>query len=117
MIENDGCPEMKAITMLGKSNKILQDNTSTLQLAKNGKKSCLKQTQHVKIRYFYVSEEVEQGNIQILYCPTKEQFSDFRTKPLQGTLFQTHQNAIMGITLGDMVEYQRQYQQLKTQHT
>ena len=59
---------------------------------------------------------MERGNVQVLYCPTKEQFLDFWTKPLQGTLFQTHRNTIMGITSGDMVEYQRQYRQMKTQH-
>ena len=44
MIEDDGRPATKLIRMLGKSNTLSQDNTSTLQLAKNGKKSCSKQT-------------------------------------------------------------------------
>ena len=50
MIKDDGSPESKAIKLLGKSNTMLQDNTSTLQLAKNGKKLSSKRTRHVEIR-------------------------------------------------------------------
>ena len=34
----------------------------------------------------------------ITYKPTKELVADYFTKPLQGTLFRTHRNNIMGIT-------------------
>ena len=113
LIVDDGSIETKAIKRLGKASTILQDNTSTIQLAKNGKRSSSKRTRHVEIRYFYVSEEVEKGNIQILYCPTKDQWSDFWTKPLQGILFQTHRNTIMGITAEQLVEFQTKYNEQK----
>ena len=113
LIVDDGSIETKAIKRLGKASTILQDNTSTIQLAKNGKRSSSKRTRHVDIRYFYVSEEVEKENIQILYCPTKDQWSDFWTKSLQGILFQTHRNTIMGITAEQLVEFQRRYHEQK----
>ena len=37
----------------------------------------------------------------ISYCPTKEMTLDYLSKSLQGSLFRTHQNAIMGITEQD----------------
>ena len=37
----------------------------------------------------------------ILYCPTKKMVSDYLSKPLQGSLFQIHQNSIMGLTEDD----------------
>jgi hypothetical protein len=37
---------------------ILQDNTSTVQLEKNGKQSSTKRTRHINIRYFYVTSRI-----------------------------------------------------------
>jgi hypothetical protein len=38
---------------------ILQDNTSKIQLEKNGNQSSTKRTRHINIRYFYVTSKVE----------------------------------------------------------
>jgi hypothetical protein len=45
---------------------ILQDNTSTIQLEKNGKQSSTKRTRHINIRYFYVTSKVKNGDVRIL---------------------------------------------------
>jgi hypothetical protein len=42
---------------------ILQDNTSTIQLEKNGKQSSTKRTRHINIHYFYVTSKVKNGDV------------------------------------------------------
>jgi hypothetical protein len=37
----------------------------------------------------------------VTYCPTKELVADYLSKPLQGSLFRTHCNSILGITDAD----------------
>jgi hypothetical protein len=92
---------------------ILQNNTSTIQLEKNGKQSSTKRTRHINIRYFYVTSKVKNGDVRIVYCPTKEMVSDYLTKPLQGSLFRTHQNSIMGVLENELSRYQDEYVQIK----
>ena len=77
-------------------NIVYQDNQSAILLEKNGKKSSSKRTQHLNIRYFMVTDQVEQGNIIIKYCPTDDMIGDFMTKGLQGIKFAKFRKAIMG---------------------
>ena len=87
---------------LSKTNILFQDNTSAIQLERYGKRSSTKQTHHILIRYFYVTDKLQDKTLTaISYCPTKEMTSDYLSKPLQGSLFQTHRNAIMGINEQD----------------
>jgi hypothetical protein len=92
---------------------ILQDNTSTIQVEKNGKQSSTKRTRHINIRYFDVTSKVKKGDVRIVYCPTKEMVSDYLTKPLQGSLFRTHRNSIMGVSENELSRYQDEYVQMK----
>jgi hypothetical protein len=92
---------------------ILQDNTSTIQLEKNGKQSSTKRTRHINICYFYVTSKVKNGDVRIVLCPTKEMVSDYLTKPLQGSLFRTHRNSIMGVSENELSCYQDVYVQMK----
>lgn len=55
--KDDGRAETKTINLLGTSNTLLQDITSTLNMVKNRKRSFSKQTCHVETQYFYVLEE------------------------------------------------------------
>ena len=82
---------------LGKKNLVLQDNTSTIKLAKGGRRVCGKRTRNINIRYFYVTERINNGMVVVSYCPTKEMVSGYLSKPLQGSLFRLHGNAIMGM--------------------
>lgn len=75
---------------------IYQDNTSTIQLEKNGRRSSGKRTKHMDIRNFYVKNKVDSGEIEIQYCPTKEMWGDYFTKPLQGQLFKKMRDKTMG---------------------
>jgi hypothetical protein len=77
-------------------NILFQDNKSAILLEKNGKRSSSKRTRALNIRYFFITDQVEKGNICIEYCPTGEMTADFMTKPLQGELFSRFKKRIMG---------------------
>jgi hypothetical protein len=77
-------------------NTVFQDNQSAILLEVNGKRSSSSRTRALNIRYFFITDQVEAGNISIEYCPTKLMVADFFTKPLQGEAFLKFKNFIMG---------------------
>ena len=77
-------------------NILYQDNKSAILLESNGKKSSSKRTRALNIRYFFLTDQVEKGNVSIEYCPTKAMIGDFMTKPLQGQAFENFRKTIMG---------------------
>jgi hypothetical protein len=78
------------------SNILYQDNKSAILLETNGKKSSGKRARALNIRNFFLTDQVEKGNVTIVYCPTDDMVGDFHTKPLQGEKFGKFQNAILG---------------------
>lgn len=56
------------------------DNQSTQSLTRNGIKS--ERTKHIDIKYHFVTDEVEKGNVQLQWIPTTEQLADVLTKAL-----------------------------------
>ena len=75
---------------------INQDNTSAINLEKNGVASAGRRSKHIDIRYFWLKDRVERGDVNIKYCPTKLMIADFFTKPLQGALLKRLKSVIMG---------------------
>ena len=65
-------------------NILYQDNKSAILLEKNGRKSAGKPSHALNVQYFIFSDQVDQGNLNVQYCPTDEMIGDFMTKPLQG---------------------------------
>ena len=94
---------------LGRKNIVLQDNTSTIRLVKGWRRVCGLRTRSIHIKYFYAHERVDDGTMIATYCPTKEMISDYLSKPLQGSMFQTHHNNLMGITLEQETKYKIAY--------
>jgi hypothetical protein len=76
---------------------LYQDNKSAILLEENGKKSSSKRTRHINIRYYFVTDRIEKGDVKVEYCPTSQMIADFFTKPLQGTLFNTFRDFIMNV--------------------
>ena len=72
-------------------------------------KSVGKGTRHIKIKYFFVTDKIKDQEVKVIYCPTKEMLADFYTKPLQGSLFESHRNAILGIDKDDVPLYREEY--------
>ena len=92
-------------SQIGKTNVLLQDNISAIQLERYGKRSSSKRKRHISVGYLYVTNKLQDKTLTaISYCPTKEMVSDYLSKSLQGILFRTHRNAIMGITEQDEAE-------------
>jgi hypothetical protein len=46
-----------------------QDNVSAIMLETNGKASSTKQTMHIKVKYFYIEEKVNNREIEIEHFP------------------------------------------------
>jgi hypothetical protein len=69
------------------SNMLYQDNKNAILLETNGKKNSGKRTRALSIRYFFLTDQVEKGNVTIVYCSTDDMVGDFHTKPLQREKF------------------------------
>ena len=78
-----------------KGNVIYQDNQSAILLETNGTGSSSRRTRHINIRFYFVKDRVENGEVEINYLPTEEMTADFFTKPLQGQKFIDFRNIIM----------------------
>ena len=76
---------------------IFQDNKSAILLEKNGRASSSKRTRHINIRYYFIHDRIQAGEVRAEYCPTKEMVADFFTKPLQGQQFYKLRSFIMNI--------------------
>ena len=78
-----------------KKNIVFQDNKSTILLAENGRHSAGKRSRHLNIKYFYITDKLEQKEMEIQYCPTDDMVGDYNTKPLQGSKFKKFKRIIM----------------------
>jgi hypothetical protein len=79
-----------------KKNILHQDNKSTILLEQNGKKSSSKRTRALNIRYFFLTDQVQKGNLDVICEPTQQMIGDHMSKPLQGKLFEKFRKLIMG---------------------
>jgi hypothetical protein len=77
------------------ANVIYRDNTSSMKLEVNGKASSGKRTRHFDIKYFYITDLIQNGEVSIKYCPTDEMYADYMTKPLMGKRFHKFRRWIM----------------------
>ena len=75
--------------------ELMQDNMSTIKLAEKGK-STSDRTRHIKVRYYFVNQFLENGEMKIKYCPTDEMVADILTKPLQGEQFKILAMKLLG---------------------
>jgi len=80
-----------------KENIVFQDNQSAMLLEKNGKASSSKRTKHINIRYYFVTDRINKGELTVEWCPTGDMIGDFMTKPTQGALFKKFRDQIMGV--------------------
>ena len=82
-------------------NVLHQDNESTIKLAKNGRCSSSKQTRHIEVRYYFITDHIERDCVQVSYCPTGDMLADYFSKPLQGSLFRKFRNLFLNINSTD----------------
>ena len=82
-------------------NVLHQDNESTIKLARNGRRSSSKQTRHIEVRYYFVTDHINRDRLQVSYCPTGDMLADYFSKPLQGSLFRRFRNLILNVSPKD----------------
>ena len=76
---------------------LYQDNRSAMLLENNGRSSAGKRSRHLNIKYFYITDQVEQGLVKIEYCPTDLMKADFLTKALHGKKMKKFRSEILNI--------------------
>ncbi len=54
-----------------------------------------KKTKHIKAKFFFIKDRVDDGEIKVIDCPTEEIWADILTKPLQGMAFRTMRAMLM----------------------
>jgi hypothetical protein len=77
-----------------------QDNLSAILLENNGRASSNKRTKHINVRYFFIRDQINSGEITVEHCPATEMLTDHFTKPLQGAMFRKFRAKIQGIPAG-----------------
>ena len=81
------------------NNILYQDNKSSILLETNGKVSSGKRTNHINIRYFFITDCVKKGDFSVVWCPTGGMIVDYANKPLQGSLFKKFRYQIVEVIL------------------
>jgi len=74
---------------------LMQDNLSTKSILNNGINS-IKRMKHLNVKYFFIKDYVENGELIIKYVPTNDMVADVMTKPLQGKQFKKLRNMLLG---------------------
>jgi hypothetical protein len=62
------------------------DNQSAIEILKNNNKHS--RAKHIDIRYHFIRNYVQSGQVKLVYCSTKDMLADIFTKPLRKKLFQ-----------------------------
>ena len=62
------------------------DSTCAMQMLKQGTGS-FKRAKHIKVRFFWLKDLIEEDLIELIYMPTDELVADILTKPLNGEKF------------------------------
>ena len=90
-------------------NVVFQDNLSTMRLAINGSLSSSSRTKHIKAKYYFVKDKIDEGEVDLRHCPTEIMWSDVLNKPKQGAGFRKDRAVLMnvGIDYDDNLELSR----------
>jgi hypothetical protein len=85
---------MKELRLQSNTGSIIHgDNQSAIAVSKNGVRS--DRTKHVDIKYHFVTESVEQGEVVLKWVPTNEQQADIFTKALAAPVFLQFRRQLM----------------------
>ncbi len=84
---------MKELGLQTKAGTVKGDNQSAIAVAKNGIKG--ERTKHVDVKYNFITESVEKGEVQLQWVSTHEQQADIFTKALAAPLFHQFRKQLM----------------------
>lgn len=71
---------------------VFEDNQGTIFLSKNPKDHS--RTKHIDIKFHYVRQAVQKGEIDVRYCETKRMIADTLTKGLPKPAFEKHRGSM-----------------------
>lgn len=77
---------------------LFMDNMSAIRLVKNPEFH--KRTKHIDIKYHFIRERVEMGDLAVQYVPSQEQRADIFTKPFPKPRFQYLRHSLGMIAVG-----------------
>ena len=63
----------------------------------NGRRSSGPRTRHIKIRYFFIKDRCDKGEVTVLYFPAEKMIAYYHTKPSQGKVLIHFRDYIPGI--------------------
>jgi hypothetical protein len=73
---------------------ILEDNQGCIALSENP--VLHQRTKHIDVRYHFVRERVESGEVRLVYVPTEHQLADLMTKPLNKPRVEFLRKGVLG---------------------
>jgi len=79
--------------------RIFQDNMSAIRLFQTGKCSSSTRTRHIAIRFYFVKDRIDSGEVAVSFIGTSDMIADMLTKPLQGAKFRELRGRLMGESL------------------
>ena len=71
---------------------IHEDNTAAILHTKDGRNQS--KARHIGVRFFYIRENVRDGKVKIVYCPTAKMMADIMTKAIPADQFEYLRNGI-----------------------
>ena len=74
---------------------LYQDNRNAILLEVHDRLSSSKQTKHVKIKYFFIKDQLDQGEVEIKHLGTEKMWVDMLTKPTQGKAFRKDRDKLV----------------------
>jgi len=77
---------------------IYQDNTSTICMAHMGRGSAGSRTKHIKLRYFWIKQFIDDKTFVLEHLSTDNMIADFFASPRMGQSFRRMRDLIMGRT-------------------
>jgi hypothetical protein len=92
----EACLFLQEMIGVAQAGLLYQDNLSAISLIVKGSGACGR-TKHVHIRYFWLKDRVERGELEVKYIPTQDMIADLLTKPLHGQEFAILRNKMLGI--------------------
>ena len=71
---------------------IYEDNQSTIAVCKNAENT--NRTKHIDVKYHFIKEKIQNGEILLKYIPSSDEEADIFTKSLGKTLFVKHRESL-----------------------
>ena len=88
-----------------RDNVIYQYNQSAIKLENNGRLSSSKQTRHINIRYYFITDIITKQEASVELFPTLDKIGECFMKALQGYQLRCFCNIIIGIHEDDITSY------------